>query len=169
MTQIKPVRPERPPEDKSFNARFSRGLSRLLARLKVEEVPHIKRIIVTVVGGTILILGSALVFLPIPGSGPVVILGGLAILGTEYAWARRWLRKGKMMANKALSQTQKILAPKEKDTYRALEASLRRRWAWRSLLGTRSNDAYQTQESSLQPEPPVAKVPGAEPGLDATR
>ena len=99
---------------KGFNVRFSRGLIWLLTKLKVEEVPHIKRIVSTVVGGTILVLGAALIFLPIPGSGPVVILGGLAILGTEYAWARRWLRKGRMMAKKALAQTQKILAPKEK-------------------------------------------------------
>ncbi len=97
-----------------FNARFSRGLTWLLTNLKVEEVPHIRRVVSTVVGGTILVLGAALVFVPIPGSGPVVFLGGLAILGTEYAWARRWLRKGRMMAKKAVSQTQKILAPKEK-------------------------------------------------------
>ena len=99
---------------KGFNARFNRGLTWLLTNLKVEEVPHIRRVVSTVVGGTILILGAALLFVPIPGSGPVVILGGLAILGTEYAWARRWLRKGRMMAKKALTQTQKILAPKEK-------------------------------------------------------
>ena len=99
---------------KGFNARFNRGLTWLLTNLKVEEVPHIRRVVSTVVGGTILILGAALIFVPIPGSGPVVILGGLAILGTEYAWARRWLRKGRMMAKKALTQTQKILAPKEK-------------------------------------------------------
>ena len=97
-----------------FNARFNRGLTWLLTNLKVEEVPHIRRVVSTVVGGTILVLGAALVFVPIPGSGPVVILGGLAILGTEYAWARRWLRKGRMMAKKALTQTQKLLAPKEK-------------------------------------------------------
>lgn len=123
MTQTKPVRPEHPPEGKSFNARFSRGLSRLLAMLKVEDVPHIKRIIVTVVGGTIVILGFLMVFTP--GPAILVIPAGLAVLGTEYAWARRWLRKGRIMANKALSQTQKILAPKEKETYHALEASLR--------------------------------------------
>ena len=125
MTKTEPLRPNRGPGGRSFNARFSRGLSWLLAKLKVEEVPHIKRVITTVVGGTILILGAALLFLPVPGSGPVVILGGLAVLGTEYAWARRWLRKGKLMASKALSQTEKILAPKEKDTYHALEDSLR--------------------------------------------
>ena len=111
---------EQPPADKAedrakgFNARFNRRLTWLLTHLKVEEVPHIRRVVSTVVGGTILVIGTALVFVPIPGSGPVVILGGLAILGTEYAWARRWLRKGRMMAKKAVSQTQKILAPKEK-------------------------------------------------------
>ena len=150
MTKTQPTRPDRQPEGgTSFNARFSRRLSWLLSKLKVEEVPHIKRIIVTVVGGTILVLGAALVFLPIPGSGPVVILGGLAILGTEYAWARRWLRKGKMMANKALTQTQKILAPNEKAAYHALEASIRRRWIWRLLIGARPQDSSDAPDASL--------------------
>ena len=123
MTQTEPVRPDHPPQGRSFNARFSRGLSRLLAKLKVDDVPHIKRIIVTVVGGTIVILGAMLVVTPVPGA--LIILGGLAVLGTEYAWARRWMRTGRIMANKALSRTQKILAPKEKGSYQALEASMR--------------------------------------------
>ena len=110
--------PESPPaapvddQSKGFNARFNQGLTSLLTKLKVEEVPHIKRIITTVVGGTILIFGVLLFFTP--GPGIVVVFAGFAVLGTEYAWARRWLRKGRMMAKKALSQTQKILAPKEK-------------------------------------------------------
>jgi tellurite resistance protein TerC len=70
-------------------------------------VPHIKRIIVTVVGGTVLILGAALIFLP---GQVVVILAGLAILGTEYAWARLWLRKGRQLASRALSQTQRMVS-----------------------------------------------------------
>ncbi len=95
----------------SFNARFNAALNRVLTKLKVEEVPHIKRIIITVVGGTVVLIGAALVFLP--GPGLLVILGGFAILGTEYAWARRWMRKGKLMAKKAVTQTQKILTAKE--------------------------------------------------------
>jgi len=31
----------------------------------------------------------------VPGPGFLVILGGLAILATEYAWARRYLKKFK--------------------------------------------------------------------------
>ena len=114
MTESTPVPDQPAAQRRTFNARFNAGLTVVLAKLRVEEVPHIRRIVITVVGGTILIIGTALVALPVPGSGPVVILGGLAILGTEYAWARRWMRKSKLLAKKALSRTQKILSFKEK-------------------------------------------------------
>ena len=50
---------------------------------------RIKRIVVTVVGGTVLALGIALIVLP--GPAFIVVPGGLAILAIEFAWARRWL------------------------------------------------------------------------------
>jgi len=52
-----------------------------------------RRIAVAVVGGTVLLVGFALIVLP--GPAFVVIPLGLAILGLEFAWARRWLRKVK--------------------------------------------------------------------------
>jgi tellurite resistance protein TerC len=52
-----------------------------------------RRIAVAVVGGTVLLVGVALIVLP--GPAFVVIPVGLAILGLEFAWARRWLRKVK--------------------------------------------------------------------------
>ncbi len=52
-----------------------------------------RRIAVTVVGGTVLLVGLALIVLP--GPAFVVIPVGLAILGLEFAWARLWLRKVK--------------------------------------------------------------------------
>lgn len=52
-----------------------------------------RRIAVAVVGGTVLLVGVALIVLP--GPAFVVIPLGLAILGLEFAWARRWLRKVK--------------------------------------------------------------------------
>jgi len=48
-------------------------------------------IAVAIVGGTVLAVGVALIVLP--GPALVVIPIGLAILGVEFAWARRWLRK----------------------------------------------------------------------------
>ena len=52
-----------------------------------------RRIAISVVGGTVLAIGVAMIVLP--GPALVVIPLGLAILGIEYAWARRWLRKVK--------------------------------------------------------------------------
>jgi uncharacterized protein (TIGR02611 family) len=49
-----------------------------------------RRIAISVVGGTVLLFGIALIVLP--GPAFVVIPVGLAILGLEFAWARRWLR-----------------------------------------------------------------------------
>jgi hypothetical protein len=53
----------------------------------------VKRIIVAVVGGTVLAVGLALVVLP--GPAFLVIPAGLAILAMEFAWAKRWLRKAR--------------------------------------------------------------------------
>jgi len=52
-----------------------------------------RRIAISIGGGTVLAIGVAMLVLP--GPGLVVIPLGLAILGLEYAWARRWLRKVK--------------------------------------------------------------------------
>ena len=52
-----------------------------------------RRIAVALVGGTVLLVGLAVIVLP--GPAFVVIPVGLAILGLEFAWARRWLRKVK--------------------------------------------------------------------------
>jgi uncharacterized protein (TIGR02611 family) len=58
----------------------------------------IKRIVILVVGGTVLLLGIALLVLP--GPAFIVIPAGLAILAIEFAWARRWLRKARsLLAN----------------------------------------------------------------------
>ncbi len=101
---------------RGFPARFSEALSRLLVRLKVDEIPHIKRIIVTVVGGTIIIFGFSLIWTPAPTG--LLIPVGLAVLGTEYAWARRWMRKARLMTGKAFARTQKIIGGKDKTTAR---------------------------------------------------
>ena len=53
-------------------------------------VRQARRLIVLVVGGTVLLLGVAMMVLP--GPAVVVIPAGIAILATEFAWARRLLR-----------------------------------------------------------------------------
>jgi tellurite resistance protein TerC len=67
----------------------------------VENTKVIKRVIVSVVGATVLLIGIALLVLP--GPAFVVIPVGLAILATEYAWARRWLKKARRIASGVVS------------------------------------------------------------------
>jgi uncharacterized protein (TIGR02611 family) len=57
-----------------------------------------RKIVVAVVGGTVLALGIAMIVLP--GPAIVVIPVGLAILGTEFVWARRLLRRFKSEAQR---------------------------------------------------------------------
>lgn len=59
-----------------------------------------KRIAVTVVGFAVLAAG--LVMMVTPGPGIVVILLGLAILATEWAWAERALDRAKQTGSGAL-------------------------------------------------------------------
>ena len=58
-----------------------------------------KKIIVSVVGGLLVVVG--LIMMPLPGPGIVVVVAGIAVLAAEYAWARRALRKTKDKAEEA--------------------------------------------------------------------
>jgi uncharacterized protein (TIGR02611 family) len=53
----------------------------------------IKRTVIAVVGGTVLMIGIAMIVLP--GPAIVVIPAGLAILALEFVWARRLLEKSR--------------------------------------------------------------------------
>lgn len=50
-----------------------------------------KRLVVTIMGVTVLGIGIAMIVLP--GPAIVVIPVGLGILATEYVWARKLLRR----------------------------------------------------------------------------
>ena len=54
------------------------------------------RIFIGAVGGLITIIGT--IFLFAPGPGILVLLAGLGILATEFAWAANALRKTKTIA-----------------------------------------------------------------------
>lgn len=48
-----------------------------------------RKLVVLIVGVAVLLAGFAL--LALPGPGMIVIIVGLLILATEFAWAQRWL------------------------------------------------------------------------------
>ncbi|MBI4391169.1 MAG: PGPGW domain-containing protein [candidate division NC10 bacterium] len=64
----------------------------------VATLKQARRLIVAVVGGSILLIGLALLVLP--GPAFLVIPLGLAILATEFVWARRLLRRVKREASR---------------------------------------------------------------------
>jgi uncharacterized protein (TIGR02611 family) len=76
-------------------------MKHLFSRWNLDNVKVVRRVIVSVVGATVLLIG--IVLLVLPGPAFIVIPVGLAILATEYAWARRWLRKIRLLASDVVS------------------------------------------------------------------
>jgi uncharacterized protein (TIGR02611 family) len=75
--------------------------------LRVLAAP-VRKLIVGVIGGTVLLIGIALIVLP--GPAFLVIPIGLAILATEFAWARRLVTKARAMIAKARGREQEKAA-----------------------------------------------------------
>ena len=84
----------------------------LRTRLGWDLLPKtLRRVVVGVIGGTIVLIGIALLVLP--GPALIVIPLGLLILGSEFAWARRLLRRGKEMIGKVRGRRVDQLALEE--------------------------------------------------------
>ncbi len=67
---------------------------------------HARRLVVFVVGGTVLLFGIALIVLP--GPAFVVIPMGLGILSIEFVWARVWLQKLRQTAEAAAQRVREM-------------------------------------------------------------
>ena len=65
---------------------------RFLRQLKLG---HAHKLVVAAVGGSVVLVGVAMVVLP--GPAVVVIPLGLAILATEFLWARRWFKRARAL------------------------------------------------------------------------
>ncbi len=97
---------------------------------------QIKRVVIAVVGGTVLALGIALIVLP--GPAFLVIPAGLAILAIEFAWARRWLRSARAILPR---RSKDDSAPRKKLTMQSVRrgAGFLFRQVRRTLLLKRKN------------------------------
>lgn len=67
----------------------------------------VKRSAVTIVG--IVLVAAGVVLMPLPGPGILLVVAGLAVLATEYVWARKFLGRAKDEAEKA--QEQAVASP----------------------------------------------------------
>ena len=73
-------------------------LSRWLAPLP----PRVRRIMILLIGSTVVLLGVLLLVLP--GPGILVITVGLAILATEFAWAEAVLARARERAERVVKK-----------------------------------------------------------------
>jgi hypothetical protein len=123
----------------------------------------VKRVLISVLGGSVLLIGIALLVLP--GPAFLVIPIGLAILATEFVWARRWLKRARNMTNKR----------KAKRTTKALRQAFAKRlddWRrrlprWLSWLHPRparpARPAWPHVGGPPPPVPPQAPVDSPRP------
>jgi len=73
-----------------------------VASLSRSALRHLKRVIIAVIGMTVLVIGVAMIVLP--GPAMIVIPLGLGILAIEFAWARRMLERLKQQGAKVLGR-----------------------------------------------------------------
>jgi tellurite resistance protein TerC len=67
------------------------GLGVLSRILENKPYKIVRKVVIAVFGISVLLIGAAMILLP--GPAIVVIPAGLAILATEFAWAKSILRK----------------------------------------------------------------------------
>jgi hypothetical protein len=74
-------------------------MKRVLARtgefLRRPQFRRARQVVIAVSGGSVVLVGIAMIVLP--GPAVLVIPLGLAILGTEFLWAQRWLHRARAL------------------------------------------------------------------------
>ena len=86
---------------------MANGWQRLQQRLHSNPVTGaLTKLVVTAVG--LAVIAAGIVMMVAPGPGIVAILGGLAILATEYHWARRLLRWLRVRVSQAAERARAV-------------------------------------------------------------
>jgi uncharacterized protein (TIGR02611 family) len=79
---------------------------RVNAKLGLDRMPRIRKLIYSVLGVTVILIG--IVMIVTPGPAFVVIPLGLAILAGEFAWARRIVRRGRVFVGRRLQRRKPV-------------------------------------------------------------
>ena len=87
----------------------------MIRRLGAVSYTFARRIVIGVIGGTVLLGGFIMILTPGPGLAAIVL--GLAILAIEFAWAKLWLAKVKHS-----------VTPEGREALRGEYQRLRERW-----------------------------------------
>ena len=87
--------------------KFFAGMRGVLGGLRFLAA-HLRKLIVGIIGGTVLLIGVALIVLP--GPAFLVIPIGLAILATEFAWGKRAVARARGLVAKARGRQRESVA-----------------------------------------------------------
>jgi len=71
----------------------------------INSLKQLKKIIIGIIGGTIVLIG--LVMIVLPGPAFIVIPLGLSILATEFIWAKKMIEKFKEQFEKLKKKNSK--------------------------------------------------------------
>lgn len=96
--------PDQPEQDQKETPSPSVTTAAVMATLRT-----MRQLFVLVIGLTVVLLGVAMILMP--GPGALTIILGLAILGIEFAWARRWMAKIKSYLPKRKNGAPRTAAP----------------------------------------------------------
>ena len=70
---------------------------------------QVRRLVIFVVGMSVVLFGLVLIVLP--GPAVLVVPAGLAILGLEFRWARRWMERARVMFDTTFSRKRASARP----------------------------------------------------------
>lgn len=81
---------------------------RLHTRLHANPVTGLATKIVVTVIGVVVVLAGAVMTGPVPGPGFLIMVAGLAILATEWAWAEKLLQRARAWLEKSTAQVKNM-------------------------------------------------------------
>ena len=80
-------------------------------RKRLNNLPYryARRIVISIVGGCMVLVGIAMIVLP--GPAFIVIPAGLGVLALEFAWARLWLKRIKIAGKNVMNSVTQSKRP----------------------------------------------------------
>lgn len=74
---------------------MNRWLQKWIVRFGLESRPRLRRFLIGAIGMSVVLIG--LVMIVLPGPAIIILPLGFAILASEFAWARRVWRRGRIL------------------------------------------------------------------------
>ena len=77
---------------------MNRWLQKWVARFGLESRPRLRRFLLGTIGFSVVLIG--LVMIVLPGPAIIIVPLGIALLASEFAWARRVWRRGTILVSR---------------------------------------------------------------------